>query len=193
MGKAAAGRAHGVFGSAARAIRSAYAWCDRDLERTLMIWAFVLCAAIICFEAGRRYFFRSQAPWTPVAAIYLFILLTWVACAYNVKTRTHLRFDELRKRLPYSVQFALQLVDSAIWILLGCIITFYGVKQMMVQHQLGSLVQGTDHFPLWIPFMAVPLGWILVLWRVAQSVREDIRRFRAREPFLDALKLEEVS
>ncbi|MGH7770935.1 MAG: TRAP transporter small permease [Candidatus Binatia bacterium] len=166
--------------------RKVYVWCDQNLERLLMLWSYSLCSAIICVEAVRRYLFRSQAPWTPMAAIYLFVWLTWIACAYNVKARTHLRFDALRKKLPYHLQFALQLVDHAIWLFLGVIITLYGVEQMRIQRQIGALVQGTDNFPLWIPFMGVPLGWILVLWRVTQNVREDIRRFHKRESFLDA-------
>jgi TRAP-type C4-dicarboxylate transport system permease small subunit len=157
-----------------------------------MLWSYSLCAAIICVEALRRYLFQSQAPWTPMAAIYLFIWLTWIACAYNVKTRTHLRFDALRKNLPYQLQFALQLVDHAIWVLLGIIITGYGFEQMTIQRRIGAVVQGTDNFPLWIAFMGVPLGWVLVLWRVIENIGADIRRFHRGEPLLDTQNLGEA-
>ena len=157
-----------------------------------MIWTYSLCSGIICIEAVRRYLFRSQASWTPMAAIYLFVWLTWIACAYNVKTRAHLRFDALRKKLPYRQQFVLQLVDHVIWVLLGVIITVYGFEQMRLQHQIGALVQGTDDFPLSVAFMGVPLGWILVLWRVIQNVREDVHRFHQREPFREAPNLGEA-
>ena len=154
-----------------------------------MLLCYSLCAGTICVEAVRRYLFRLQAPWTPVAAIYLFVWLTWIACAYNIKARTHLRFDALRKQLPYRLQFVLQLTDYAIWLLLGLVIVVYGLAQVKIQHKIGALMQGTDYFPLWIPFMGVPVGWILVLWRVVQNVREDAHRFHKRESFREAPNL----
>ncbi len=175
-----------------KGLREIYAWCDQNIERVVMLWSYSLCSSIICIEALRRYLFRSQAPWTPVAAIYLFIWLTWVACAYNVKARAHLRFDALRTKLPYHLQFTLRLVDHAIWLLLGVIITVYGIGHMKIQHQIGALVQGTDYFPLWIAFLGVPLGWILVLWRVTQNLREDVRRFHKGESFMDGSNLGEA-
>lgn len=169
-----------------------YRWCDANLEYQLMNLMYALCTGIVFVEAIRRYLFRSQAPWSGQAAIYLFIWLSWIGCAYGLKCRTHLRFDELRRRLPYTAQFALQQLDYAVWIGLGLIISVFAVKQMILQAELGSVVQGTDRFPLWVAFAGVPFGWSLVLWRALQGVAEDIRRFRAREPILDAFSLEDV-
>lgn len=175
-----------------RAMLGACRWCNDNLEYHLMNVAYGLCTLIIFVEAARRYVFRTQAAWSPQAAIYLFIWLSWIGCAYAVKTRSHLRFDEIRRRLPYVAQFVLQLGDYAVWILLGVIISVYGVKQMLLQAQIGSIVQGTDNFPLWLAFLGVPFGWSLVIWRTLQCAVQDVRRFRAREPIMDTFALEEA-
>lgn len=172
--------------------RRLYGWCDGNVEYLLMNLTYGLCTLIVFVEAVRRYVFLAQAPWAPLAAMYLFIWLSWIGCAYNVKTRAHLRFDEIRRRLPYMAQFVLQLLDYVVWILLGAIISVFAIKQIMLQAQLGSVVQGTDHFPLWVAFVGVPFGWSLVLWRTLQCIVQDIRRFRAREPIMDTFSLEEV-
>jgi C4-dicarboxylate transporter DctQ subunit len=174
-------------------LRRACRWLDGNLEYSLMNTIYILCTLVVFVEAVRRYLFRSQFPWSGQAAIYLFIWLSWIGCAYGVKTRGHLRFDEIRRRLPYPAQFALQLVDYAVWIVLGTVISVTALHQMRIQADMGSVVQGTDHFPLWVAFAGVPFGWALVLWRTVQCIAEDIRRYRAGRPLLDRFSLDEVA
>jgi TRAP-type C4-dicarboxylate transport system permease small subunit len=174
-------------------VRRAAAWLDANLEYSLMNFLYILCTLIVFTEAVRRYVWRSQFPWSGQAAIYLFIWLSWVGCAYGVKTRGHLRFDEIRNRLPYTAQFALQLFDYAMWLLVGAIISVTALQQMQVQMDMGSVVQGTDHFPLWLPFMGVPFGWGLVLVRAIQCVVEDIRRYRARESLIERFSIKDAA
>jgi C4-dicarboxylate transporter, DctQ subunit len=174
-------------------LRRVCRWLDGNLEYSLMNAIYTLCTLVVFVEAVRRYVFRSQFPWSGQAAIYLFIWLSWIGCAYGVKTRGHLRFDEIRRRLPYTVQFVLQLIDYAVWIVLGAVISLTAMHQMRIQAEMGSVVQGTDHFPLWAAFMGVPFGWVLVLWRTLQCIAEDIRRYRAGRSLLDAFSLEEIA
>lgn len=176
-----------------RRIERIYGWCDANLEYYLMNLAYTLCTGIVFVEAVRRYLLRSQAPWSGQAAIYLFIWLSWIGCAYGLKSRAHLRFDELRRRLPYTAQFVLQELDYAVWILLSGIISWYAIDQMLIQAHLGSVVQGTDDFPLWVAFLGVPFGWSLVVWRAIHCAVEDIQRFRAGRPIMDTFSLEEAA
>jgi len=174
-------------------MRTAYRWCDGNLEYRLMNLTYLLCTSIVFVEALRRYLFRSQAPWSGQAAIYLFIWLSWIGCAYGLKSRAHLRFDEIRRRLPYTAQFLLQQLDYVVWISLCAIISWFSIQQMLIQYNLGSVVQGTDHFPLWVAFLGIPFGWALVFWRAVHCMIEDIGRFRAGRPIMDTFSLEEVA
>jgi TRAP-type C4-dicarboxylate transport system permease small subunit len=173
--------------------RRFYAWCDHRLEYVLMNVSYGLCTLIVFEEAARRYLFHSQAPWGGQAAMYLFIWLSWIGCAYAIRKRAHLRFDQIRHRLPYTMQFMMQLVDYAAWILIAAIIMFFSTKQILVQAQLGSVVQGTDHFPLWVAFLGIPFGWTLVVWRALQCAIQDIRRYQLRQTFSDTFSLEEAA
>jgi TRAP-type C4-dicarboxylate transport system permease small subunit len=174
-------------------LRRACRWVDANLEYSLMNLIYTLCTLVVFTEAVRRYLFRSQFPWSGQAAMYLFIWLSWIGCAYGIKARGHLRFDEIRGRLPYTAQFVLQLFDYAVWIVLGAIISVTAIQQMRIQAEMGSVVQGTDHFPLWVAFIGVPFGWGLVLWRTVQCAAEDIRRYRAREPLVQAFSIKEAA
>jgi TRAP-type C4-dicarboxylate transport system permease small subunit len=174
-------------------VRWTYRWVDANLEYRLMNLMYFLCTAIVFVEAIRRYLLKSQAPWSGQAAIYLFIWLSWIGCAYGIKARAHLRFDELRRRLPYTAQYLLQQLDYVAWIVVAAVISWFAIQQMLIQAEMESVVQGTDHFPLWVAFLGVPFGWALVLWRTIHCMVEDVYRYRAGKPIMDTFSLEEAA
>ena len=152
-----------------------------------------LCTLIVFEEAVRRYLFKSQTPWSAQAAMYLFIWLSWIACAFAIKKRAHLRFDEVRGRLPRRAQFALQLLDYAAWIVLAVIIFYFSIQQIVLQQRIGSVVQGTDHFPLWVACLGIPFGWSIVVWRTIQCAIEDFHRYRVGDSMVDRFSIDEIA
>ena len=88
-------------------------WIDRNIEKIVVLICYVAMAGIIFVEVIRRFVFQSQAAWSTTIPIYLFLWVTWMGAAYNTRIRTHLRFDEVRARLPYNAQFACLCLDAA--------------------------------------------------------------------------------
>ena len=84
---------------------AALRWIDQNLEKWIILAAYMTMGGIIFVEVIRRFVFSLQAPWSTSVPVYLFLWVTWLGCAYNVKIRTHLSFDELRLRMPYNAQF----------------------------------------------------------------------------------------
>jgi TRAP-type C4-dicarboxylate transport system permease small subunit len=47
-----------------------------------------------------------------------------------------------------------------------------------------AIVQGTDNILQWWFYLATPVAWSLLIFRVLQNVRDDIVRYRNHQPFL---------
>ena len=73
-------------------------WLDANVEKIFILVCYVTMAGIIFVEVFRRFVFNEQVPWSTTVPVYLFLWIVWLGCAYNVKIRAHLRFDELRLR-----------------------------------------------------------------------------------------------
>jgi len=159
-------------------------WLDDNVEKTLILINYVLMTAIIFVEVIRRFAFGQQAPWSSTIPIYLFLWVTWIGCAYNCKKRSHLRFEEFRMRLPYKGQFFCLMVDHLVWIGFAILIIFFGMEQVMLSYQNFAIVQGTDDVMQWWFYMATPVGFTLVIYRVSRNLRDDVRRFKNKEPML---------
>lgn len=155
---------------------------DRNLEKVVILFNYILMTIIIFVEVFRRFLFAEQAAWSTTIPIYLFLWVTWIGCAYNVRIRTHLRFDEIRGRLPYVGQFLCLMMDSVLWIVFSLIVIYYTTDQVVMLRDNFAIVQGTDEVLLWWFYTATPVAFVLLIFRALQNVVEDIGKFAKGEP-----------
>ena len=159
-----------------------FKWLDDNIEKIIILFSYVVMTAIIFVEVIRRFAFGQQAPWSSTIPIYLFLWVTWIGCAYNCKLRSHLRFEEFRMRLPYTGQFFCLMVDHIVWIGFSILVIYYALEQVMIARDNFAIVQGTDDVQQWWFYLATPIGFGLVIYRVTRNLLEDVRKFRNREP-----------
>ena len=162
---------------------AALRWLDANIEKMVILVCYVTMAGIIFVEVIRRFLFNEQVPWSTTVPVYLFLWIVWLGCAYNVKIRSHLRFDELRLRLPYAGQFACLCLDALLWIAFSVIVIFYTGEQVWLSYDNFAIVQGTDDVMQWWFYLATPLAFSLLIVRVLQNFRRDLSCFRAGRPF----------
>ncbi len=158
-------------------------WLNDNTEKSVILVCYLGMTGIIFVEVIRRFAFGQQAAWSSTIPIYLFLWVTWIGCAYTCKKRSHLRFEELRLRLPYAGQFCAMLLDHVIWIGFSILIIYFSVEQVKLSHDNFAIVQGTDNVMQWWFYMATPVAFSLIIFRVLQNLIEDVRRFRNRESF----------
>lgn len=158
-------------------------WLDDNAEKTVILVCYLTMTAIIFVEVIRRFAFGQQAAWSSTIPIYLFLWVTWIGCAYTAKQRSHLRFEEIRLRLPYAGQFCAVMLDHIIWIGFSLLVIYYSAEQVQISYNNFAIVQGTDDVMQWWFYLATPVAFCLIIFRVTQNLIEDVRRFRNRAPF----------
>ncbi len=158
-------------------------WIDRNFERVFIFVNYVAMAAIIFVEVIRRFVFSQQAAWSTTIPIYLFLWIVWMGCAYNVRIRAHLRFDEIRMRLPYKAQFGCLIMDAVLWIVFSTIVIYFTTEQVMLSRENYAIVQGTDNVMAWWFYVATPVAFAVLIVRCLQNLYEDWGSYRKGEPF----------
>lgn len=158
-------------------------WLDENLEKVIILISYSAMAGIIFVEVIRRFFFNLQAPWSTSIPVLLFLWLTWFGASLNVKKRTHLSLNEIRMRLPFTGQFLCLILDAVLWIVFGAIVIYFTIDQVRIAHYNFAIVPGTNNVMQWWFYLATPLAWILIIFRVLQNLVEDCLRFKRKEPF----------
>ncbi len=162
---------------------------DRHLERTLMVVAYLAIAAIIFVEVIRRFTLNVQEPWSTTLPPYLFLLLTWFGCAYNVRTRTHLSFGEFRSRMSRGMQLVCLWLDGALWLGMAWIVIVTTLRVTANSASNFQILLGTDHVMIWWFTILVPLSFIILAARAVENMAEDLHRFRNDEPLVEMAAL----
>lgn len=160
-------------------------WVERNLEKTIMVIAYLSIGAIIFIEVIRRFVFSEQFPWSTTIPGYLFLIMTWTGCSYNVRLRTHLSFSEFRSKMPRLPQMTLLALDAFLWWGICWLVI---VTSMRVAANAGSnymLVTGTNDVFVWWFLISLPLAFVLLSGRVFQNLFEDIRKYRHGDPMIE--------
>ena len=165
-------------------LKALLGWLDRNIEKTVILISYTGMAGIIFVEVIRRFLFNEQVAWSTTVPVLLFLWVTWFGASYNVRQRNHLALTEVRSRLPYHIQFACFVLDAVLWVVFGCIVVYFTYQQTWLAYDNFAIVGGTDHVMEWWFYLATPLAWGLIIFRVMQNLAQDIRRFRRREPFI---------
>lgn len=157
---------------------------ERLLEPTIMVVAYLLIAAIISVSVYQRFVLNVQVPWSSTIPPFLFLLLTWAGCAYNVRLRTHLSFQEFRTAMPRPLQFACLTLDMLLWFLFSVVVVVTAFKVTVNSAANFQLVLGTDDVQQWWFLATVPFSFLLVAGRAFENYFEDVGNYRAGRPLL---------
>lgn len=157
---------------------------ERNLESTLMVISYLAIGAIIFVEVIRRFVFSDQFPWSTTIPGYLFLIMTWTGCSYNVRLRTHLSFSEFRSKMGRLPQMVLLAFDAVLWwgICWVVIVTATGVMANAGNNFM--IVTGTDNVFVWWFMTSLPIAFVLLSGRVFQNLFDDIANYRTGKPMI---------
>lgn len=158
---------------------------DRHLERTVMVWTYLAIAAIIFVEVFRRFVLNQQAPWSTTLPPFLFLIMTWFGCAYNVRLRTHLAFNEFRTKLPRGGQMLCLTMDAVLWLTFCLIVVVTSTRVAANSAANFQILLGTDDILQWWFLATVPIAFILLGARVMENWLEDYGRYKSGKTIIE--------
>ncbi|MCH9808502.1 MAG: TRAP transporter small permease subunit [Alphaproteobacteria bacterium] len=158
---------------------------DRHLERSVLIVTYLIISTIIFVEVIRRFVFQVQAPWSTTIPPYLFLIMTWVGCAYNTKLRSHLSFSELRANLGRKGQLACLTLDAVLWLTFALIVVVTTTKQTANSAANFQILLGTDNVMQWWFYACVPISWMILSARAIENLFEDFAKYRSGKPLVE--------
>ncbi|MBY4893460.1 C4-dicarboxylate ABC transporter [Jannaschia sp. EhC01] len=171
---------------------------ERHLESYVMVISYLTIGGIIFFGVIQRFVpgmlgmdfsntpqWLRPWPWTTSLPPFLFLVMTWVGCSYNVKLRTHLSFNEFRTNMPRTPQMALLTLDAILWIGFSWVVVVTGSKVVANAASNFQIVPATDGLMQWWFILAVPLSFVFLVARVMENWAEDFRRYRTGEQIIE--------
>ena len=161
-----------------------FTWAERNLERYIMVISYLSIGGIIFIEVIKRFVFSVQAPWSTTLPPFLFMIMAWFGCSYNVKLRTHLAFSEVRVALSRQYQFALLCLDTVLWIGFSWIVVATSIRVVINSASNFQIMLGTDNVMQWWFLLAVPLSFTCLTARTLENFFVDIENYKTGKPLI---------
>jgi len=159
-------------------------WIDRNLERSIVVYSYIIMATIIFVGVIQRFVFSNQVPWSTTIPPLLFMIMAWYGCSFNVKLRTHLSFSEFRANMPPKGQFAFLMLDNLLWMIFAIIVVTTTSRVTVNTYDNFAIVLGTDNVMRWWFIITMPIGFTMLAGRVVGNTLDDIANFRNGEPLI---------
>lgn len=158
---------------------------ERYLEPTVMVVSYLTIGYIICAGVVQRFFLDGQPPWSTTLPPFLFLIMTWVGCSYNVKLRTHLAFAEFRTAMPRTGQLFCLMLDAVLWLGIAWIVVVTTTQETVRAAANFSIMLGTDNVMQWWFLLSVPVAFLLLSARVLDNLFKDLRNYREGNPMIE--------
>ncbi|MEZ5856765.1 MAG: TRAP transporter small permease, partial [Hyphomicrobiaceae bacterium] len=138
-------------------------WLE-TLENVLMALLSVATLSLVSFEVITRYFFPQHlTDWGMEFTIYFTVWAIFIAGAPLVREARHVRADILLIMLPAWLQRTLEIIALLVGLTFACLLVWFGWQMVGNAYSLGENSESSMRFPLWIYYMALPVGSMLMI------------------------------
>jgi TRAP-type C4-dicarboxylate transport system permease small subunit len=150
---------------------------DRNAEKWALLVFYVMLVATMAIEVLRREIFAYSSIWGEEIVRYSFIYLAWIGAAAAVKERAHIRIDVIMHYLAPRPKAVMYIFGDLVMLIVAVIALYWSLETVHVSAKFGSVSHGLRVSMVWF-LMAVPAGFILMVWRLLQSLARDLRSLR---------------
>ncbi|MGJ8626320.1 MAG: TRAP transporter small permease [Sulfitobacter sp.] len=157
---------------------------DQHLERGIAVITYLMIAAIIFWGVVDRFVFSSQWAGSTTIPPFLFMIMAWFGCSYNVRLRTHLSFNEFRVNMKPKGQMAALTMDTILWFGFCWIAITTSLRFTVYSADNFQLVDGVDNTMKWWFYITVPIAFTLMSGRIVGNWLEDWNNYRSGNEIL---------
>jgi len=131
------------------------------VSRACGVFASLLVGAaivVVCQMVVMRYFLQASTIWQTEFVVFSLVGATFIGCPYVLLRRGHVNVDLLPHYLGQRGRLALALVASAGGLAFSLVLAWTGYELFHEALVKGWTTETIWKLPLWIPYLAIPLG-----------------------------------
>jgi len=154
---------------------------DEYTEYILVVLFYSYFIIIIVLEVILRYGFNSSTIIGEETARHAFIWLSWIAASLAAKKRIHISIAVIEQHFSRKWQYAMNYFYNALFVILCSFGILYVFPIIQIQFQYETLSRAAQ-YPMYLVYLAIPIGYGLMIVRVVQNMIIDYQDFHAGKP-----------
>ncbi|PIE55605.1 MAG: C4-dicarboxylate ABC transporter substrate-binding protein [Dethiosulfovibrio peptidovorans] len=123
--------------------------------------ALILTSLIIFVNVVLRYVFHASTSWAEEAVKYLMIWITFIGGSICFRKGLHVSIDFFLSYISESARRIVAAAVLAVCLVFVIFMIYYGFRLVLFNFSTGQ-VSPALRLPMWIPYLAIPLGFLLM-------------------------------
>ena len=153
-------------------------WIAEMLAEIGLVGLFLL----VLHEVIVRYVFDAPTLFSVELSEYLLILVAFMSIGWVLKEDRHVAVSFVVDRLPEKVRLVMKLPTSVLTMAFLAIIVWQGSRTVLTAYRGDYHSSSLLEFPMWIPYLLIPLGALVMSLQYIVTIIKLIQSFRGQEP-----------
>ncbi len=153
-----------------------FSYLDEYFEESIILTLLSLLIINVLVEVFRRYVLNNSGQYSEEIARYTLIAIIYLGVPYAVKKRCHIICDVLPSTISPKLNFAVTLVSNLLFMLM-CVLMTLSCYQLVQQQIMLNKLTPAMYLPMWMFSSIVGIGFFIAIFRIIQSIMEDIKYY----------------
>jgi C4-dicarboxylate transporter, DctQ subunit len=158
-------------------------------EEYVGVASLIFTSLLVFVQVVLRYVFNYSLSWSEEVARYLIVWFVFIGSSIAVREKAHATMDALVTYLPKKGKKIFSMMANLISIVFCVFLIWSGSGIVTSVIEFGSVTPSTG-LPMFIPYLAIPVGASLMTIRFLQLFVQDIKSFRSEYTIVPSSKEE---
>lgn len=153
-------------------------------EEYLAVTTLIFTSLLVFAQVILRYLFNYSLHWSEEVARYLIVWFIFIGSSIAVREKAHATVDAVLIILPNTMKKIFAILANMIAMIFCVVIIISGCKSILNVMQYGSVTPSLG-MPMFIPYLAIPIGGGLMFIRFLQIFIDDIRSLKVDKTIIN--------
>lgn len=156
-------------------------WLNKNLELAFSSLLLVLMVLCVMLQVIGRYVMKVPNPWTEEAARYLFVWMVFASIGICARRGKHIRITIMHSILPRRITPFIDIFSDLCFGVIGWVFLKEGCALVLAMQNSGQVASSMEWFPIWALYAIVPVGFAMLLFRLAQDIVANVLHIMRHE------------
>lgn len=142
---------------------------DKRIEEFFLVLTMAIMVLMMFIQSVSRYFIGTSFSWGSEFAQYLHVWQIWIGASLAIRLQSHIRVDVFINIFPPAIKRYFHLLAILCWFVFAGFLAIEGSKYV-IDVLISGQTSPSLHVPMWIPYLAIPIGGTLMIIRLIQQL-----------------------
>ncbi len=150
-------------------VKRSFRWIEDHFEEVFLVVTLSAMTVLVFGQTFLRFSIGKTPSWTQELAQFLQVYFVYLGSSYAIKLDAHIRVTFIGKIIPTFLHNAFEITSYSCFMVFCGILIYWGIPLCNDIRNFNQ-VSAALRLPMYIPYLALPLGGIIMSFRLIQKI-----------------------